>query len=115
MVRDEFIGGLENTDQVVFLISAWRVWCAGEARCGGCAGEAWRVWRVWRAWRVWRGAAQEYLVSGWYGVGTCASFQKGALGIQISCFPFIRGQERHGRGGAVLVRCWCKCGVVRER
>ena len=25
VVRDEFIGGLENTDQVVFLISAWRV------------------------------------------------------------------------------------------
>ena len=24
VVRDEFIGGLENTDQVVFLISAWR-------------------------------------------------------------------------------------------
>ena len=56
-------------------------------------------------------AAQEYLVSGWYGVGTCASFQKGALGIQISCFPFLRGHERRGRAVA-----WCgavRCGAVR--
>ena len=73
----------------------------------GCAGEAWRVRRVRRV------AAQEYLVSGWYGVGTCASLQKGALGIQISCFPFIRGHERHGRGGAVLVRWQGGCGAVR--
>ena len=54
-------------------------------------------------------AAQEYLVSGWYGVGTCASLQK-ALGIQISCFPFLRGHERRGRAVA-----WCgavRCGVV---
>ena len=69
-------------------------------------------------------AAQEYLVSGWYGVGTCASLQKGALGIQISCFPFLRGHERRGRAVAVcgVVRCgavwcgagavWCGCGAV---
>ena len=55
-------------------------------------------------------AAQEYLVSGWYGVGTCASLQKEALGIQISCFPFLRGHERRGRAVA-----WCgavRCGAV---
>ena len=64
-------------------------------------------------------AAQEYLVSGWYGVGTCASLQKEALGIQISCFPFLRGHERRGRAvaGCGVVRCgavWCgavRCGV----
>ena len=43
VVRDELIGGLENTDQVVFLISACR--CAGCGRRGvqagvGCTGGA---------------------------------------------------------------------------
>ena len=61
-------------------------------------------------------AAQENLVSGWYGVGTCASLQKEALGIQISCFPFLRGHERRGRAvaGCGAVRCGvvCGCGAV---
>ena len=55
--------------------------------------------------------AAQSLVSGWYSVGTCASFQKGALGIQISCFPFIRGHERRGAG---RVRCGrVRCGAGR--
>ena len=33
VVRDEFIGGLENTDQVVFLISV--VEMVGRGACGG--------------------------------------------------------------------------------
>ena len=64
--------------------------------------------------------AAQSLVSGWYSVGTCASFQKGALGIQISCFPFIRGHERRGAGRVRCgrVRCnvaqsGCGAGVVR--
>ena len=53
------------------------------------------------------------LVSGWYSVGTCASFQKGALGIQISCFPFIRGHERRGVWGCGVVCGAVWCGTVR--
>ena len=41
VVRDELIGGLENTDQVVFLISACRA-CRMCRRGVGCTGGAWR-------------------------------------------------------------------------
>ena len=93
VVRDELIGGLENTDK----------WCSSFPRAGraggarrrgvGCAGGAWRgVGRsVGRSVGggcggeagVGRGWPPRSISSADGGVGTCASLQKEALGIQI--------------------------------
>ena len=71
-------------------------------------------------------AAQENLVSGWYGVGTCASFAEGSTRDSNFLLPLPPRPRAAGPGGGGVrcgaVRCgvvwcgvvWCGvCGVVR--
>ena len=58
VVRDEFIGGLENTDQVVFLISVVAgAWGVGRGRHGGGGVRRGRAVRA-ASEAVWRGSVE---------------------------------------------------------
>ena len=86
VVRDEFIGGLENTDQVVFLISV----VSGRGACGV------RWWNV-----GWRGVRRGALSVGRWGVGVGRAGREGG----------VRDVERRAGIGACICMCICRLHV----